>query len=390
MNYILEKKYCTGCEACANVCTHHAIDMVSDREGFDYPIINQSKCIDCGLCTKVCPVIHYEDENKIQRRHAYNNVQKAIACKINDEKLRGISSSGGIFPALARHILNQEGIVVGAAFDDTFNVYHKIIASVDQLKDIQSSKYAQSKIGSIYKEIKRELTTGKMVLFAGMACQVEGLKSYLQKDYSNLFTIDLICMGIPSPGVWRIYLDTFFKDEHIKNINFKDKTYGWRTFSMRIETDRRTFLQKGFDNVFFQCMFRHYTLRPSCFNCPFKKVERLSDFTLADCWGTVDEVPQLDDNKGLSSVIVHSSKGLNLWKSISQDLEQAEVTIDSIARNNDNLVRNRQSNIPRSKFYAMLSCSPRKAMSKYGKAPNSGIKLRLKSLIRRIKSKLLG
>lgn len=237
---IIEKKYCTGCEACLNVCPHAAIMMVRDHEGFDYPSIYSDKCVDCGLCVKVCPVLHYEDI--ADKRKIYNDVQKAIAAKTNCEEWRRVSSSGGVFPAIANYILEHGGVVAGAAFDEHFDVHHVIINDKKDLIKVQASKYAQSRIKYIYKEIKKYLTDGRLVLFTGMACQIEGLKSYLRKEYSNLYTADLICMGIPSPGVWRGYLDTTFQGESIRHVNFKDKTYGWRVFALRIETDRRSFL----------------------------------------------------------------------------------------------------------------------------------------------------
>ena len=238
--------------------------------------------------------------------------------------------------------------------------------------------------------IKKYLTDGRLVLFTGMACQIEGLKSYLRKEYSNLYTADLICMGIPSPGVWRGYLDTTFQGESIRHVNFKDKTYGWRVFALRIETDRRSFLQKRFDNAFFQCMLKTYSLRPSCFNCPFKKEERLSDFTLADCWGTVEEVPQLDDDKGLSSVIVHSSKGWRLWEELAPWLDTEEVTLASIVAHNENLVRNRQGSACRDEFYKLFSRSPQKALAWCGCNLQSGKWLRNKLLIKRVLKKIVG
>lgn len=383
---IIEKDRCTGCAACLNSCSHQAITLKRDEEGFDYPFINQNKCIDCGLCVAVCPVIHYDEQQL--KRTAYNGAQKVFAAKTTNEEFRRISSSGGIFPVIAQYILAKGGRVVGAAFDENFNVFHKMVTTAEGLIDIQSSKYSQSTIGLLYKEVKRELLAGRKILFAGMACQVEGLKCFLRKDYSNLYTIDLICMGIPSPGVWRKYLDSLFVGEKIWHINFKDKTDGWRAFSMRIETDKRTFLQNGFDNFFFQCMFKTYSLRPSCFNCPFKRAERLSDFTLADCWGTVNEMPHLDDNKGLSAVIVHSDKGLQLWNLLSDSLEVEEVTLESIVKNNDNIVKHKQSRCDRKKFYTLLNVFPKKAFKKYGFNPNKTTSKRIRSILAKIKNLL--
>lgn len=360
---ILEKDKCCGCAACYSVCAHQAINMKLDDEGFEYPVINQERCVDCGLCQKVCPVIQYE--NNSNRRRLNNDVQIGFAARNKNYEQRLISSSGSIFPPIAEWVIEQGGIVAGVGYDENFNAVHKIIDRKEDIKLIQGSKYLQCKADDVtFKHIKTELMKGRVVLYSGMACQVEGLKSYLRKDYPNLYTIDLICMGIPSYVVWQKYLKTYFDGENIRSVNFKEKSIGWDTFTFRIDTDKSIFKERGMHNLYLRSMFLSWNMRPSCFNCPFKKKERISDFTLADAWGVSNNVPEINDNKGLSSVIVHSSKGLALWKQLKDKTESVKVSIEEIAKGNGNLVSNKPQAGNRALFYKTLSTDPEKAFGK--------------------------
>ena len=358
---ILEKSKCTGCGACISICNHNAISPQYDYEGFEYPIVNQKACVDCGLCQLTCPVINY----KYDKRKEYSNAQIGYAARNKDYDQRLISSSGSIFPVLAEYILERKGLVVGVAYDDIFNAEHLIIDNKNDLYKLQGSKYLQCKIdNSTFGRIKDELKQGRLVLYSAMACQIEGLKAFLRKEYDNLYTIDLICMGIPSAKVWQIYLNTFFKNEIIKSINFKEKSLGWDSFCFCVETNKRTFKERGIKNLYLQSMFRSWNMRPSCFNCKFKKSERISDFTIADCWGASKLVPQINDNKGLSSVIVHSYKGMALWHKIESRLDFIEIPIDEIAKGNSNLVSNKSQSGNRNEFYKLLTNNPQKAFTK--------------------------
>lgn len=378
---VLEKTKCCGCAACFSSCPHQAISMHFDNEGFEYPVINQKNCVDCGLCQKVCPVIQYD--NKQVQRDANNDTQIGYAARNKNYAQRLISSSGSIFPPIAEWILANNGIVVGAAYDEQFNVVHKIIDSTDSLGELQGSKYLQCKAdNTTFKRIRDELKGGRLVLYAGMACQVEGLKAFLRKEYDNLYTIDLICMGIPSPIVWQKYLKVFFADERIKNVNFKEKSVGWNSFCFYVKTNKRDFKERGMENLYLQSMFRSWNMRPSCFTCPFKKERRFSDFTLADCWGANRLVPTIDDNKGLSSVIVHSTKGQRLWQLLSGRIESIEISIDSIAAGNQNLIQNKPQTGNRQLFYETLERNPRKAFEKL-------CRVKRRSLLRRIARKLI-
>lgn len=357
---VIEKNKCCGCSACFSACGHQAITMQLDSEGFEYPIINQEACVDCGLCQSVCPVLQYE--NRMDIRVKKSDVQIGFSARNKNYSQRLVSSSGSIFPPIAEWILDNNGLVVGAAYDNDFNVVHKFVESKAELCALQGSKYLQCKADNeTFKYIRKELKNGRKVLYSGMACQVEGLKSFLRKDYDNLYTIDLICMGIPSYVVWQKYLAAFFGDEKIKSINFKEKSIGWDTFTFRVDTDKRIFKERGMHNLYLRSMFLSWNMRPSCFQCPFKKAKRISDFTLADAWGVYHRTPDINDNKGLSSVIVHSNKGLELWNILKDKIDSVQVSIDDIAAGNSNLITNKPQTGDRRRFYEILLSNPRTA-----------------------------
>lgn len=372
MQQIIEENKCCGCGACFASCTHKAISIQLDFEGFEHPVINQDKCIDCGFCQTVCPVLQYEKRSDIRKSNC--DVQLGYAAKNRNYRQRLESSSGSIFPPIAEWVIDHKGLVVGAAYDNDYNVIHKIIETKEKLTLLQGSKYLQCKTDTeTFKLIRKNLLIGRKVLYTGMACQVEGLKSFLRKDYESLYTIDLICMGIPSYVVWQKYLKTFFNGEKIKAVNFKEKSIGWDTFSFRLETDKRIFKERGMRNLYLRSMFLSWNMRQSCFNCPFKHAERLSDFTLADAWGISRSTPEIDDNKGLSSVIIHSRKGLKLWQEIQYSIESVEVNIDDIARGNSNLISNKPQSGNRKLFYATLEREPKKAFEKLCAIKNESI-----------------
>lgn len=352
---IIDKELCTGCGACLSTCPKSAISMQTDEEGFDYPVISQDVCIDCGLCQKVCPPLHYNERQN--KREEENCVQRGFASRNRNYEERLVSSSGSIFAVLAHQIIDEGGIVVGVAFDDKFDAVYKIIDNANDLHYIQGSKYLQCKTDAmVFDDIRKQLKAGRKVLFSGLACQVEGLRSYLRRDYKNLFCVDLICMGIPSARVWQDYLSTYFKGEIIQAVNFKEKSAGWNHFNLAITTDKRIFKQWGMINPFFKSMFNTYNMRQSCFVCPFKNRMRAADITLADCWGANKLANEIDDNKGLSSVIIHSRKGLQLWEKVERFVDQKELPLEEIVKGNSNLIEHRICDINNRKvFYKLLN-----------------------------------
>lgn len=212
------KSDCCGCTACFSACKHNAIILKRDQEGFIYPNIDKEKCTNCRLCEKVCPIIHYKNEPKIGTPQIFaainNNLEQYMQ-----------SSSGGIFILLCKYILSQKGIICGAIYDEKFNVKHSFAETLEECKAFQGSKYVQSDIVNIYPKIKTILQTGTLVLFSGTPCQVAGLKLYLRKNYENLFTIDLICHGVPSPLAFQDYLSFIKGKRQIKASNHPKLAY---------------------------------------------------------------------------------------------------------------------------------------------------------------------
>lgn len=301
---------------------------------------------------------------------------------------RSACSSGGIFADIANAVLDKNGVVVGAAFNENFEVYHKIVTSKDELNTVIGSKYAQSAIGDIYKQTKVFLKEGRLVLFSGLTCQIEGLLCFLQDTYDNLFCIDLICMGIPSPGVWREYLKTYFNEYKIKSINFKHKIYGWHKFAMYIESfNKSPFIEVGMDNPFMQLMFKGYTIRPACFECFFKSEIRHSDITIADCWGCENYASELDDNLGLSMVIIHSDKGDELFELVKKDAITKEFKYDNVLKYNPNYYRCAIPAKKRTDFFTKFWDAPHYSFMKYGRNPNKNalnkLKVKIKHFLRK-------
>jgi coenzyme F420-reducing hydrogenase beta subunit len=318
---IKNKDMCSGCSACMNSCPQNAIEMVEDEKGFKYPKVNKEKCINCGLCEKVCPILNID--NITRKPKAYAVINK-------NDIVRKNSSSGGVFYVIAEYILKNNGVVFGAAFSDDFkSVLHMKIDDINCLGKLMTSKYIQSEIGNTYKECKEELDYGKKVLFTGTPCQIEGLLKFLHKSYDNLFTQDIICHGVPSPKVWRTYLESLMKKE-IRSINFRDKTNGWENFNIKIDD----YITSHNIDPYMKSFLSNYTIRDSCYNCKFKKINRLSDITLGDFWGIDNIDKTMNDNNGTSLVIINSNKAMELLNAITQNCIVKEVDFNESIKYN--------------------------------------------------------
>jgi coenzyme F420-reducing hydrogenase beta subunit len=369
---IVDKSLCTGCTACANACGHHAIKMTFDVEGHYYPEIDATACVDCGLCNKVCPMLHqYRLPND-------DNLDKlAVFAVYNKEnEVRSRSTSGGVFTILANYVLDKGGVVYAARFDKNYHIYHTSVESKEDLQAFRGSKYAQSDLSDVFLQVKAMLKTGRHVLFVGTPCQVGGIKSYLRKDYNNLLTCDFICMGISSPKIWEEYLAEYWDPQKIKRIVFKDKRNGWHGWRMLIEDNEGEHLCKGIENPFFSSYLLHITYRPSCFTCPFRRVRRVSDITIADCWG-IDKVnPSFDDDKGCTTLILQSNKGENIFNEIKISLNIASYSVGAVLEHNPYIRKPISCPSTRRKFYR-----------KYRKR---GISIALEKYKYSVKSSLIG
>ncbi len=332
---ILDKARCMGCHACYSVCPKECITMKSDNEGFLYPSIDNSLCINCGACERACPVIN--------PKAITNDSTEAYAAKSNDEELRLKSSSGGIFTELAKVIVENGGVVFGAGFDKDFNVVHSSATSVEELEKFRGSKYVQSKIGNTYKETKALLENGKFVYFSGTPCQIGGLYSFLGKDYDNLVAQDLICHGVASPIVWNKYLEYLSEKAdgaRLKHFSFKNKKTGWETYSVFAEFENgRNYSLRSSEDLMMRLYLSNLCLRPSCYNCAFKRLERQNDITLADFWGVKNILPQMHDNKGTSLVVVHSQKGYSLLEKTLPRIVISKTDIQEAVKYNLSMIK---------------------------------------------------
>ncbi len=317
----INKQECCGCSACASICPKGAIIMQEDEKGFKYPIIDGERCIDCGLCTDTCDFkVFKPTENKPDTY--------AIRHKDTDEVKT--SRSGAFFMGLCKYVTDLNGAVFGCTLTDSLNVEHCLVDSYDKCRIFKGSKYVQSDIKNCFTECRQLLKNGKYVLFSGTGCQVHGLMSFLDKSKvstEKLITVDLVCHGTPSPGVFKNYIAELENryGEKITSVDFRDKeAYGWKEHIEKYVTETgRVYHSKNFTDIF----YRHIIFRPSCYNCKYTTPNRKSDFTIADYWGIGKNVPRLDDNKGVSLVLVHTKKGKSLLEDIKQlfDIEQTNL-----------------------------------------------------------------
>lgn len=327
MLIISEKKDCCGCEACANICPNECIKMISDEEGFKYPSIDYKKCINCNQCVKVCPVLNKEStECDLLECFAAVN-----PCK--EERMQ--CSSGGVFPILAEAVLQRGGFVIGAAFsDDCYSVNHIVVVDKENVNKLYGSKYVQSNINNIYKQVKVLLNNNDLVLFTGTPCQIESLHNYLKKDYAKLICVDIICHGVPSPELWIKNIKYIEKKKKGKvvAVNFRSKIYGTNSeYGVSFENrSGKLFYNSKQVDPYFQMFLNDYSLRPSCYHCKFKGINRVADITLGDFWGIGEFVNDMDDGYGSSIVVIHTEKGRKLFEQVKQDLSSVEVNAKDV------------------------------------------------------------
>ncbi|NLK11777.1 MAG: 4Fe-4S dicluster domain-containing protein [Staphylococcus equorum] len=317
MIILKENKDCCGCNACVQRCPKNCITMQEDNEGFLYPVIDVAFCVDCGLCESVCPVINQSSPRKPRVTYAAKNRDKAI---------RGQSSSGGVFTALAKQVIYDNGVVFGAKFNAKREVVHAYTETVEGLADFRGSKYVQSIVGHTYKEAERFLKKGRRVLFSGTPCQISGLNLFLRKKYNNLLTVDFVCHGVPSPTVWQRYLEEVIpveKQSSITEISFRDKINGWKSYNFIIkEKDEIILREKFHDNLFMKGFLADLYLRPSCYACPVKSLKSNSDITLGDYWGIQNILPTFDDDYGVSLVFLHDDTWIDCFTKMNLDLSE--------------------------------------------------------------------
>lgn len=318
---------CCGCTACASICNHDAITMEPDALGFLYPKVDESKCVECGLCEKVCAFNdNYDKSLNLPKPDAY-----AARHKDMDEVMK--SRSGATFVAISDYILDQGGVVYGAGYKDHFRVSHKRATTKEERDEFRGSKYVQSDLTGVFPMVKQDLKNGLTVLFSGTPCQTSGLNSYVGKKLrENLVLIDIVCHGVPGPFLWRDYLRYIEKKQGdiISVVNFRDKEkFGWKAHH---ETFK---FVNGGKMIFTDLFYKHIMFRHSCGKCHFCNTTRPSDITLADFWGWEKTDPNINmDDKGVSLVLVNTPKGREIFEAVKDKLNTIPAELENCLQPN--------------------------------------------------------
>ncbi|WP_270706625.1 Coenzyme F420 hydrogenase/dehydrogenase, beta subunit C-terminal domain [Clostridium fessum] len=317
MIQISDKTKCCGCTACASVCPKNCISMQCDGEGFLYPVVDADSCVNCGLCERICSQLSEHEEERTDR-------VKYIACQNINENVRKVSTSGGMFGLLAEQVISSGGTIWAAGFDDTAIVVHKEAREFDELNDLYGSKYVQSDLKDTFKKIRQELiTSDKTVLFVGTPCQVEGLLYYLgKKEKEHLLTVDLVCYGVPSPGLYKEWIQDIAQKHgsKVSRVYFRDKKYGYAGVNIKVMLQNGQALEDIVDvKTYTKTMFSKLGLRPSCYKCVYRGRNKMSDFTIGDFWQIGDYSKQMDDDRGTSIVQINTRKGEDFLNDIGSE-----------------------------------------------------------------------
>lgn len=390
---ISDKEFCCGCNACVQICPKKCIYIYEDSEGFLYPKTFVDQCVDCHLCEKICPVINQG------RKHLPLQV---FAAQCKDRKLRYRSSSGGVFTLLAEYIINHYGgVVFGACFNEDWEVIHGYTETCEGLSAFRGSKYVQSFIGDSFIRAEEFLRKGRYVMFTGTPCQIAGLKKYLRKEYVNLICVDFICHGVPSPGIFRAYLNEIIqkkklKIEQITDISFRDKKIGWENYCFRIKgvaknREKVFLLENKKKNHFIRGFLSDLFLRPSCYHCPARELKSNSDFTLADFWGIDSAIKNINDHTGLNVVFLNSESAVAIYDAIQ--CVSYSSNYKTIARINKALEISPETPQQRSAFFysekrIMRTIDEFCPILFRDKIENILIKWRIYKIIRKIKHKI--
>jgi coenzyme F420-reducing hydrogenase beta subunit len=373
MNYFdtLDKTLCCGCTACASVCPVTCIAMEEDSSGFLYPKVDKDKCINCGLCKKVCPFATSEKLKNKASDHCYELL-------INDKIELMKSASGGAFKSIVDTFCNTNFVVFGAELLEDLSVRHTMAQNIEEVNKFRKSKYVQSDTSNIYPLVKQSLAEGKKVLFSGTGCQVAGLKGFLQKDYDNLITVDLVCHGVPSRKIFSSYINALEKQYHkkIKTYEFRAKTLnkgGLLDVKVSFEDGKTKKIKSQFD-MYLRTFLKSIMFMPSCYECKFACAERTSDITIADFWGSEKIKNSLEAINGISLMIPNTDKGNKLINKIN-NASLLKTELENAIAYNGNLKRPSPMNPDREQFLELAHKDFRKAANKYCKVSP---KIRLK------------
>lgn len=339
---------CNGCSACQQTCPKNCITMQPDAEGFLRPVVDTQSCVSCGRCESVCTVLNpIEITAPLTGCYAaYNTV----------ESEREKASSGGVFLLLARWVINRGGVVFGAVFQEDFTVSHCYAEIEEAVYAFCGSKYVQSRLDNSYREVRKFLGEGRYVLFTGTPCQVLGLYHYLGGIHERLLTADIICHGVPSPDVWKRYVNERSQKDNNgsipKAIRFRMKDTGWSNYSVHFQYDSNCYSKPFYEDTYMHGFLKNLYLRPSCHNCIAKGIGRVSDFTLADFWGVQRILPDMYDNRGTSLVLLHTEKAATVWSQISKQVNSEPTDAEAAVASNSAAVRSVDCHAKREEFFA--------------------------------------
>lgn len=353
MIHIFDKQKCCGCTACANVCPKHCIEMRPDEEGFSYPVVDTDICIGCNLCEKVCPIM--------RDRQVYG-LPDGYIVRGKDLHILNDSTSGGAFTIFAEYVLNHGGIVFGAGYDNKMNVVCKSASNLEDLSEMRGSKFVQSQLGDTFSKIKSQLKDGRYVMFSGTPCQVSGLLHFLGEKPDNLICLDFVCRGVPSPKLWKSYLDSMQKKfgSSVVNAKFRNKTYGYHSSTMKLTfKNGKEYYGSGRVDPYMKAFVREMSSRPSCSSCAFKGIQRESDITLFDCKNFSQITGVRDDDLGYTSLFLNSEKAKKIFQEVKSRLITYQVSVAEMVKMNGIMVCNSaKPSTKREEFYQLANTKP--------------------------------
>lgn len=341
------KNECCGCTACANICPCNAITMVEDEEGFKYPKINNDLCVECGRCKAVCQIHSLKTDKEIE--------PVVYAAQNKNDEIRAKSTSGGMFSVFADKVLEENGVIYGVEYSDDFTIQHERAETAETYERFRGSKYAQSDLNDCFKRVKEDLENGRKVLFTGTPCQISGVKTFLgeKAKSDNIILCEIICHGVPSPKLWKEQLAFLEKERGSKVVDYRNrsKVAGWHGHNEQVffengKSEYKTKLSQLHKDLF----YAHLTIRPSCYACKYTQFPRSADISIADFWGIENFMPEFDDNKGTSMLILNTAKAVSFYEQIKHNLECRESNIEDAFY--DNHKKPAKMNVNREKFWA--------------------------------------
>lgn len=357
---------CTGCYTCMNVCPKEAITFTRDKEGFSIPYIDTNKCIDCHLCQKRCPANNPSKPVPLP-------IVKTSIFKDNNNDFYLKASSGGAFGVLARYVINQGGCVFGCVMDSDYQIYHVKAKTLEDISLFHGSKYVQSNIGFTFRDCKKELQNGNFVLFSGCPCQIDGLRHYLNKDYDNLITVDLICHGVPNQKLFSEFIKWFYQNKQTRNYQFYKFRYKFRS------EEEKSLIYRGYGNDDFFIKFYVWgkIFRKACYKCRYAGTQRVGDFTIGDFWENFAVKLNIEEDKSYSKILFNTSKALQYTHLFQTQGFYYELTPEETKLSNRGpLSAPSPKNLRRDIIYSLFRMGGIKAVATFYKINRAIIKLK--------------